>query len=718
MMESAEPKQKKPEEALKFTKDLTDLAEKGHLDPVIGRDKEIRRLIQVLSRRRKNNPVLIGEPGVGKTAIVEGLALRIINKDVPDILLGKKVLSLDLPSMVAGAMFQGQFEERLKTLIQTVEKSHGQIILFIDELHNLIGAGKSGGAMDAGQILKPPLARGELKAIGATTVDEYRKFIEKDRALERRFQVILVEEPVIEDAITILRGLKEKYEVHHGVRIKDSALVAAVQLSHRYIADRFLPDKAIDLIDEAASQLSIEVNSMPDQLDELRRTILQLKVEKASLSKETDLASKERLSQLKKELAKLSKENDQLTEKYQAEKTQLMELKQTKKEIDQIKIEMDRSQREGRLQKAAELKYGLLPKQQQKRVELEKKILKNKTSMLKEEVGFDEVAEVVSRWTGIPVERVAETQAKKLLNIENTFRKSVVGQNHALEVIAHAVRRARSGVSDPHKPVGTFMFLGPTGVGKTQTAKTLARFLFDSEEKITRIDMSEYGEKHSKAKLIGAPPGYVGYEEGGQLTEYVRRHPYSVILFDEIEKAHPEVFHVLLPLFDEGRLTDGHGRTVDFKNCILIMTSNVGSEELSSTHSKEVQKKVVMEKLGKIFRPEFLNRVDEFVCFHPLKKEDMSQIVQIHLDQVKSRLMEKKVELKFHPSAVQHLAEKGYDPTFGARPLKRAIQSELLNPLSQEILSGKIPENSFVEVKAQSKGLVFAVKTLVKKQAG
>ena len=557
--DSQQDKDQKQQVLEQFTRNLNVIAEKGQLDPVIGRDKEIRRLVQVLSRRRKNNPVLIGEPGVGKTAIVEGLALRIVNKDVPDVLLNKQILSLDLAAMVAGSMYRGQFEARLKALIQAVEEKSGEVILFIDELHNLIGAGKVEGAMDAGQMLKPSLARGELRVIGATTLDEYHKFIEKDRALERRFQIVLVEEPSVEDAITILRGVKDKYEAHHGMRIKDQAIVQAVQLSQRYISDRYLPDKAIDLMDEAASQASIEINSVPVELDEIRRKILNLKVEKESLDRDSGLDK--RAGQLKKQIQELEEKDKHLTSVWESARSQLIELKNVKKRQDQLKIEMERAEREGNLQKAAELKYGELPRWSQKLVELERKALSQskKKSLLKEEVGPDEVAEVVSRWTGIPVDRLLKEQAKKLMDMENILEKSVIGQNHALRKIASAVRRSRAGVGDPHRPIGVFMFLGPTGVGKTQTAKALAKFLFDSEQKITRIDMSEYGEKHSKARLIGAPPGYVGYEEGGQLTEYVRRHPYSVVLLDEVEKAHPDVFHILLQVFDEGRLTDGQG---------------------------------------------------------------------------------------------------------------------------------------------------------------
>ena len=700
-----------------FTQNLNALAEKGQLDPVIGRDKEIRRLVQVLSRRRKNNPVLIGEPGVGKTAIVEGLALRIVNKDVPDVLLNKQILSLDLSAMVAGSVYRGQFEARLKALIQAVEEKSGDIILFIDELHNLIGAGKVEGAMDAGQMLKPSLARGELRVIGATTLDEYHKFIEKDRALERRFQIVLVEEPSVESAITILRGIKDKYEAHHGMRIQDQAIVQAVQLSQRYISDRYLPDKAIDLMDEAASQASIEINSVPEELDEIRRKIVNLKVEKESLDR--DSGSEKRAVQLKKQIQELEEKNKHWTSVWESARSQLMELKNVKKKQDQLKIEMERAEREGNFQKAAELKYGELPKWSQKLVELERRALsqsKGKKNLLKEEVGPDEVAEVVSRWTGIPVSRLLKEQAKKLMDMENILKNSVIGQDHALKKIADSVRRSRAGVSDPHKPIGVFMFLGSTGVGKTQTAKALAKFLFDSEQKITRIDMSEYGEKHSKARLIGAPPGYVGYEEGGQLTEYVRRHPYSVVLLDEVEKAHPEVFHILLQVFDEGRLTDGQGRTVDFKNCIFIMTSNVGVSEMELDQGMDGKNSKVMEELKLIFKPEFLNRVDEFILFNSLRKEELKEIVQIQLREVQERLLKKDIQLEFHPKTADFLIRRGYEPAFGARPLKRAVQSELLNPLSEKMISGEISEGAVVNVQVNDLALEFHQNSFPKKK--
>ena len=695
-----------------FTKNLTELAEKGKLDPVIGRDQEIRRVIQVLSRRKKNNPVLIGEPGVGKTAIAEGLAVRIINKDVPDTLLGKTLLSLDLASMVAGSVYRGQFEERLKTLVRAIESSQGQIILFIDEIHTLVGAGKIDGAMDAGQILKPSLARGDMRSIGATTMEEYRKFIEKDKALERRFQTILVEEPSIEDALTILRGLKEKYEVHHGIRIKDSALVQAVKLSHQYITDRYLPDKAIDLMDEAASQLSLEVNSIPIEVDEIRRKILQLKVEKKALEKEKDKASKKRLQEVGLEIQTLQLKDKELTQLWEKEKSQRTTLKNLKIEIENLKVQIDRTQREGQLDQAAELKYLHLPQKNQKLAELEKQTIKNnQKSLLKEEVGVSEIAEVVSKWTGIPVEKMIQEQAQKLLNMEEEMRKQVVGQEEALSKISSAVRRSRSGIADPDKPIGVFMFLGPTGVGKTETAKSLAHFLFDSEKKMIRLDMSEYAEKHQAERMIGAPPGYVGYEDGGQLTEYVRRHPYSVVLLDEIEKAHRDVFNILLQVFDDGRLTDGQGRTVNFKNCIFIMTSNIGSSDLLDSPAKERKEKIML-KLRQKFRPEFLNRVDDFTFFNPLEKKELNQIIQIQLEQIKKRLTEKNIELDVQPAVMDYLIKRGYDPVFGARPLKRALQSELLNPLSRKIISGDIAEGSKVFVKKNDLALEFHTKAL------
>ena len=719
-----EPAQKLSSEQIKvifdkFTRDLTSLAQMGRLDPVIGRDKEIRRVAQVLSRRTKNNPVLIGEPGVGKTAISEGLAVRIINKDVPDSLLNKKVLSLDLAALVAGSAYRGEFENRLKHLIQAIEGEHGRIILFIDELHTLVGAGKTDGAMDAGQILKPCLARGSLRAIGATTMDEYRKFIEKDKALERRFQVIVVEEPNAEDTAAILRGLKDKYEAHHGVRIQDSAIVQAVKLSCRYISDRFLPDKAIDLMDEAASRLSIEINSMPAELDEIRRKLIQLKVEHSALSKEKDPASKERLNILNKEIKNLEKKQSSLEEVWKKERKQILSLKTAKKEIEKLKNQMERCERESRLEEAAQLKYAQLPEWTKKLKKMEQTSSLNNKTLLKEEVGPDEIAEVVSSWTNIPVSRLLKEQSQKLLNMEENLKKKVAGQVDALKTISNAVRRARAGIQDPGKPIGVFMFLGPTGVGKTQTAKALSKFLFDTTTAMTRIDMSEYMEKHSTARMIGAPPGYVGWDEGGQLTEYVRRHPYSIILLDEIEKAHPDIFNILLQVFDEGRLTDGQGRMVNFKNCVIIMTSNLGAEELSHPADQSClkKKKKVMDLLQQKFRPEFLNRIDELVFFHPLDKSHLKRIVLMQLEQVNQRLNDKRITLNFDSSALDYLLKKGFDPAFGARPLKRAVQTELLNPLAEKLIRNTISEGSAVQVSANDFRLEFhALKNSPKKQ--
>ena len=692
----------------KYTRDLTEMAELGQLDPVIGRDTEIRRVIQILSRRTKNNPVLIGEPGVGKTAIAEGLALRIVKKDVPETLLGRKLLSLDLAALVAGSKYRGEFEDRLKALISEVTASRGGILLFIDELHNLVGAGKTDGAMDASQILKPALARGELRTIGATTLDEYRKFIEKDKALERRFQVLLVQEPNIEDAITILRGLKERYEVHHGVRIKDQALVTAVKLSHRYITERFLPDKAIDLVDEAASRLSIEINSVPSVIDEIQRKIIQLQVEQKALFKEKDEASKKRVKEIKILLENLEEENKKLRIQWEKEKSSITDLKSLKQKIESIKLDIERAEREGELEKAAELKYGKLPElsSELKKYELEAKNKSVKKALLKEEVGLEEIADVVSQWTGIPVNKMLKTEAEKLLNMETHLKSHVVGQDEALSLISNGVRRARAEISDPDRPMGSFIFLGPTGVGKTETAKALSEFLFDSRDNLIRIDMSEYMEKHSVARLIGAPPGYVGYDEGGQLTEKVRRRPYSVVLMDEIEKAHPDVFHILLQVLDDGRLTDGQGRTVDFRNTLLIMTSNLGSDVLVN-QSLEAKKKeeAVMDKLKAHFRPEFLNRVDEIILFHSLNKETLSHIVTIQMNQVKERLKNKNIEITLDEKALSYLGEKGFDPFYGARPIKRAIQKYVLDPLAQKIIQGEIGPKDHVLVKGNDLGL-------------
>lgn len=692
----------------KYTRDLTEKAEKGHLDPVIGRESEIRRVIQILSRRTKNNPVLIGEPGVGKTAIAEGLAVRIVKKDVPEALLGRQLLSLDLAALVAGSKYRGEFEDRLKALISEVTASEGKILLFIDELHNLVGAGKTDGAMDAGQILKPALARGELRAIGATTLDEYRKFIEKDKALERRFQVLLVQEPTPEDALTILRGLKERYEVHHGVRIKDSALVSAVKLSHRYITERFLPDKAIDLIDEAASRLSIEINSVPQVIDENQRKIVQLQVEKKALLKEKDEISKKRVKEIEILLKNLEEATKKLRLQWEKEKSSITSLKSLKKKMESLKQDIERAEREGELEKAAELKYGKLPElsKELKKKELEAESKALKKALLKEEVGSEEIADVVSQWTGIPVSKMLQTEVEKLLHMEEHLKSQVVGQDEALSLISNGVRRARAEISDPNRPLGSFIFLGPTGVGKTETAKVLAEFLFDSRESLVRIDMSEYMEKHSVSRLIGAPPGYVGYDEGGQLTEKVRRRPYSVVLMDEIEKAHPEVFHVLLQVLDDGRLTDGQGRTVDFRNTLLIMTSNLGSDILTDKNLKDKEKKkVVMERIKTHFRLEFLNRVDEIILFHSLGKEVLSRIVTIQMNQIKERLKNKNIKIELDKKALSYVGRKGFDPIYGARPVKRVIQKLILDPLAQKIIKGEIGEGDKILVKGNDLGL-------------
>ena len=692
----------------KYTRDLTQLAERGKLDPVIGRDKEIRRLIQVLSRRTKNNPVLIGEPGVGKTAIAEGLALRIFKKDVPEVLFGKRILALDLASMLAGTKYRGEFEDRLKALISEVSVSTGEIFLFIDELHTLVGAGKTDGAMDAGQMLKPALARGELRTIGATTLDEYRKFIEKDKALERRFQIVTVQEPNEEDSLTILRGLKERYEVHHGVRIKDSALISAVKLSNRYITDRFLPDKAIDLMDEAASRLNIEIHSVPVVIDENQRRIVHLQVEKKALSKEKDDAAKKRCLEIDKSLKELEEQTKRLKAQLENEKSSILRLRSLKKEIESVKQDIEKSEREGILDKAAELKYGRLPELQKEISDLEEKAKgKKENTLLKEEVGPEEIAEVVSQWTGIPLKKMLRTEAEKLLSMEDQLRKRVLGQDQALELISHSIRRARSEISEPDCPVGSFIFLGPTGVGKTETAKALAEFLFDSEKSLIRIDMSEYMEKHSVSRLIGAPPGYVGFEEGGQLTEKLRRQPYSVILIDEIEKAHPDVFNILLQVLDDGRLTDGQGRTVDFRNSILIMTSNLGSEILIDENIKEGEKhKKVKELLKKHFRPEFLNRIDEVIIYNSLDEKRIEDIVKIQVQRVEDRLTDR-AKLNLDQKALSFLSKKSYDPFYGARPVRRAIQKELLNPLSQKLLKGEFPDKSKICITANDFGLEF-----------
>jgi ATP-dependent Clp protease ATP-binding subunit ClpB len=691
----------------KYGKDLNDLARRGKLDPVIGRDEEIRRVIQVLSRRTKNNPVLIGEPGVGKTAIAEGLAGRIVSGDVPDGLKGKRVIAMDLGAMVAGAKFRGEFEDRLKAFLKEVTASEGQIILFIDELHNLVGAGRAEGSMDAGNMLKPALSRGELKAIGATTLDEYRKYIEKDPALERRFQQVFVGEPSVNDTISILRGLKERYELHHGVRIQDSALVAAAVLSNRYITNRFLPDKAIDLMDEAASKLRIEIDSMPVELDEVERKIRQLEIEKQALQKEKDDASRERLARLEKEMADLKEKSGGMKARWQAEKEAIQELRKTKEEIDVKKLQETHFEREGKLDKVAEIRYDAIPKLQKQLKELESKLagLQEKGGMLKEEVTDQEIAEVVSKWTGIPVARMMEGETQKLIHMEERLEQRVVGQDEAVTAVANAIRRSRSGLADPNRPLGSFLFVGPTGVGKTELAKALATYLFDDEKMLIRIDMSEYMEKHSVSRLIGAPPGYVGYDEGGQLTEAVRRRPYSVVLFDEVEKAHADVFNILLQVLDDGRLTDSQGRVVDFKNTVLIMTSNIASQRILEEGKSETDLKDILQKeLRQFFRPEFLNRIDDIVIFRRLGEEQLEAIVNIQLDAIRARLAEKKIKLELSKGALVYLAERGYDPVYGARPLKRLLQHEIVDKIALKILDGEIPEGRTVKIDASKGG--------------
>jgi ATP-dependent Clp protease ATP-binding subunit ClpB len=692
----------------KYGRNLTDMARKGKLDPVIGRDEEIRRVVQILSRRSKNNPALIGDPGVGKTAIVEGLAQRIVNGDIPEGLKKKRLIQLDMSALVAGAKFRGEFEERLKAVLKEVTESAGEIILFIDEMHTVVGAGAAEGAMDAGNMLKPMLARGELHMIGATTLDEYRKYVEKDPALERRFQPVLVEEPSVEDTISILRGLKERYEVHHGVRITDPAVIAAATLSHRYIADRHLPDKAIDLIDEAAARLRTEIDSKPQALDEADRQIMQLEIEREALKKEKDKASKDRLKKLEGEIAEWREKSNALTTRWQAEKQAISELRELKEKLEQTRLEMDRAERSADLEKAARLRYGEQRQLDEKiRVAEERlKSMQSEHALLKEEVDAEEIAAIVARWTGIPVSKLLEGETQKLLHMEQGLHERVVGQDEAVRVVSNAVRRSRAGLQDPNRPIGSFIFLGPTGVGKTELARALAEFLFDDEHAMIRIDMSEYQEKHTVSRLVGAPPGYVGYEEGGQLTEAVRRHPYSVVLFDEIEKAHSEVFNVLLQLLDDGRLTDGQGRTVDFRNTVVIMTSNLGNQLWEGERS--VSRDAINRVLQDHFRPEFLNRIDEIVVFHPLGKEHLAEIVNIQLRRVKNLLGDKGYYLKLTDAAREYLAEAGYDPSYGARPLKRAIQRELQDPLALKILSGDFKEGETIVVDRGSEGLVFS----------
>jgi ATP-dependent Clp protease ATP-binding subunit ClpB len=692
----------------KYGRDLTDMARRGKLDPVIGRDEEIRRIIQILSRRTKNNPALIGEPGVGKTAIAEGLAQRIVNGDVPEGLKRKRLVQLDMGALVAGAKFRGEFEERLKAVLQEITESDGQILLFVDEMHTVVGAGAAEGAMDAGNMLKPMLARGELHMIGATTLDEYRKHVEKDPALERRFQPVLVEEPSVEDTISILRGLKERYEIHHGVRITDPATIAAATLSNRYIADRHLPDKAIDLIDEAAARLRTEIDSKPQALDEVDRQIMQLEIEREALKKEKDKASKARLQKIEKELADLQEYSRELHARWTTEKDAITNLQNAKEQIDQTRVQIERAERNSDLEKAARLRYGTLRELEDQLVGLEERIktIQSEDALLKEEVDAEEIAQIVSRWTGIPVSKLLEGEMEKLVQMETRLHQRVVGQDDALNAVSNAVRRSRAGLQDPNRPIGSFIFLGPTGVGKTELARALAEFLFDDERSMVRIDMSEYQEKHTVSRLVGAPPGYIGYDEGGQLTEAVRRRPYSVVLFDEIEKAHSEVFNVLLQLLDDGRLTDGQGRTVDFRNTVVIMTSNLGSQLWMGQH-EHISRSDVNQMLQMHFRPEFLNRIDEVVIFHPLSKEHLREIVDIQLQRVETLLRDRGYSLDVTPQARDYLAEVGFDPDYGARPLKRAIQRQLQDPLALEVLSGNLKVGDLIRVTTGSDGLSF-----------
>jgi len=693
----------------KYGRDLTSMARQGKLDPVIGRDEEIRRIIQILSRRSKNNPALIGDPGVGKTAVVEGLAQRIINGDVPEGLKNKTLFQLDMGALVAGAKYRGEFEERLKAVLKEIQNAEGQIILFIDEMHTVIGAGAAEGAMDAGNMLKPMLARGELHMIGATTLDEYRKHVEKDAALERRFQPVVIKEPSVEDTISILRGLKDRYEVHHGVRITDAAVIAAATLSSRYLTDRKLPDKAIDLIDEAAARLRTEIDSKPQALDEIDRDIMQLEIERQALTKETDPASKERLHKIEQDLADFREESRQLSARWNLEKTAISELREIKEKIEQTNLEIEKAERVSDLETAARLRYGTLRDLSEKRISAEQNIqqLQAQTALLKEEVDAEEIAGVVSRWSGIPVTRLLEAEMQRLVHMEDELHKRVIGQNDAINIVSNTVRRARAGLQDPNRPIGSFIFLGPTGVGKTELARALAEFLFNDERSMVRIDMSEYQEKHTVSRLVGAPPGYVGYDEGGQLTEAVRRRPYSVVLFDEIEKAHPEVFNVLLQLLDDGRLTDGHGRTVDFKNTVIIMTSNLGGEVWYQEN--HISRDKVQEILQKQFRPEFLNRIDEIIIFHRLSVEDLHQIIEIQLKLMVDRIRDRGLSIQLEPAVIEYLAEVGYDPNFGARPLKRTIQREIMDPLAMKLLTSEIKDGQNIVVKREDDHLIFIV---------